>query len=151
VNPTRRALLAALFLLALTGSVLHLAAHPIFAPDKAHPGVTIFRGSFVAASLLPLLDLVVVTWLFSSRRTAAYGYLLNGLIVVYGTVLMGHFGIAALTVLATKPATPVEWLFKSMLIDIVIVWADFFAGKALYESWLHEPGAEGGSAVPATV
>jgi hypothetical protein len=148
VNPTRRALLAALFLLALTASLLHLAAHPVFAPDDANPGATIFRGSFVAASLLPLLDLVVVTWLFSSRRTAAYGHLLNGLIVVYGTVLMGHYGIAALA--AKPPATPVEWLFKSMLIDIAIVWADFFAGKALYESWLHEPGADGGSAIPTT-
>jgi hypothetical protein len=150
VNPTRRALLAALFLLALTASVLHLAAHPIFAPDKAHPGATVFRGSFVAASLLPLLDLVVVTWLFSSRRNAAYGYLLNGLIAVYGTVLMGHFGVAALAALAAKPSTPVEWLFKSMLIDIAIVWADFFAGKALYESWLHEPGAGGDGATLTT-
>lgn len=146
MNPTRRALLAALFLLALTASLLHLAAHPIFAPDAARAGATVFRGSFVAASLLPLLDLVVVTWLFSARRTAAYGHLLNGLIVVYGTVLMGHYGIAALA--AKPPATPVEWLFESMLIDIAIVWADFFAGKALYESWLHEPATGGGSAVP---
>jgi hypothetical protein len=150
VNPERRALLAALFLLALAASALHLAAHPIFAPDEAHPGATIFRGSFVTASLLPLLDLVVVTWLFSSRRTAAYGHLLNGLIVVYGTVLMGHYGIAALTALAAKTATPVSWLFKSMLIDIAIAWADFFVGKALYESWLHEPGAGGGSAIPTS-
>ena len=146
MNPTRRALLSALFLLALTASLLHLAAHPIFAPDDARPGGTIFRGSFVAASLLPLLDLVVVTWLFSSRRTAVYGHLLNGLIVVYGTVLMGHYGVAALV--AKPPGSPVEWLFKSMLIDIAIVWADFFAGKALYESWLHEPETGGGSAIP---
>jgi len=75
VSPERRALLVALFLLALAATVLHMAAHPMFAPDKGHPGVTVFRASFVAASLLPLLDLVLVTWLFCSRRTAAYGYL----------------------------------------------------------------------------
>ena len=124
-----------LFLLALTATVLHMAAHPMFAPDAAHPGASVFRPAFVAASVLPLLDLVVVTWLFSARRTAAYGYLLNGLLVIYGTVLMGHFGIAALAGLAAKSAPATEWLFKSMAIDIAIVWADFFAGKALYDSW----------------
>jgi hypothetical protein len=138
VNPERRALLATLFLLALAASVLHLAAHPIFAPDKAHPGVTVFRGSFVAAALLPLLDLVLVTWLFSARRTAPLGYMLNGLIVIYGSVLMGHFAIAALAAPADKPPTFVDYLFKSMFLDFAIAWADFFAGKALYESWLRE-------------
>ena len=137
MNPERRALLATLFLLALAAVTFHLAAHPVFAPDKAHPGATVFRASFVAATLLPLFDLVLVTWLFRSRRTAAYGYLLNGLIVIYGTVLMGHFGVARLAGLPGG-ASVTEWLFKSLVIDIVIAWADFFAGKALYESWLRE-------------
>jgi hypothetical protein len=137
MNPQRRALLLCLFLLALAGAVLHLAAHPMFAPDKAHPGTSVFRASFVAASVLPLLDLVLVTWLFCSRRTAVYGYLLNGMIVIFGTVLMGHFGIVALAGLAV-PAPLSQWLFKSMAIDITLAWADFFAGKALYDSWLRE-------------
>jgi hypothetical protein len=138
VNPERRALLTTLFLLALAAAALHLAAHPIFAPDKEHPGVNVFRGSYVAAALLPLLDVVLVTWLFSSRRTAALAYLLNGLLVIYGTVLMGHFAVVSLADLATKPATFVEYFFKSMSLDIAIAWADFFAGKALYESWMRE-------------
>jgi hypothetical protein len=129
-----------LFLLALAASALHLAAHPILLPDKEHPGVTIFRASFVAATLLPLLDLVLVTWLLSARRTAALGYLLNGLIVIYGSVLMGHFALVSLAELATKPATIVDYFFKSMFLDIAIAWADFFAGKALFESWLQERG-----------
>ncbi|MBI5016868.1 MAG: hypothetical protein HZB55_15455 [Deltaproteobacteria bacterium] len=135
MNAERRALLTALFLLALAASALHLAAHPMLVPDKAHPGATLFRGSFVSAALLPLVDLVLVTWLFTSRRTAALGYLINGLIVIYGSVLMGHFAIVSLTDLATKPATFVEYFFKSMSLDIAIAWADFFVGKALYESW----------------
>ena len=138
MNPQRRSLLATLFLLALAGTLLHLAAHPMFSPDKAHPGATFFRPSFVAASVLPLLDLVLVTWLFSARRTAAYGYLLNGLIVIFGSVLMGHFGITALMALAATGAPLTQWLFKSLIIDIIIAWADFFAGKALYDSWLRE-------------
>lgn len=139
MNPQRRALLATLFLLALAASVLHLAAHPVFAPDKAHAGATIFRGSFVAASVLPLLDLLLVTWLFSARRTAALGFLINGVIVIYGTVLMGHFAIVSVAALAGKAAALTDYLFKSMFLDFAIVWADFFAGKALYESWLREP------------
>jgi len=138
VNPQRRALLVTLVLLALVATVLHAAVHPVFLPDKDHPGVTIFRGSFVAASLLPLLDLVLVTWLFSARRTAAFGYLLNGLIVIYGTVLMGHFGVVALVAAAPKDPPLTEWLFKSNAIDVALAWADFFAGKALYDSWLRE-------------
>ena len=106
MNSERRSLLVTLFLLALTATVLHMAAHPMFASDAAHPGASVFRPAFVAASVLPLLDLVVVTWLFSARRTAAYGYLLNGLLVIYGTVLMGHFGIAALAGLAAKARRP---------------------------------------------
>lgn len=138
MSPGRRALLAALFLLALAATVLHLAAHPVVAPDKEHAGESVFRASFVAAALLPLLDLVVVTWLFSARRTAPLGLLVNGVIVIYGTVLMGHFAIVQVAGLAARPATFTDYLFASMFLDFAIVWADFFAGRALYESWLRE-------------
>jgi hypothetical protein len=135
VNPTRRVLLAVLVLLAVGGCLLHFRVHPTFLPDKEHPGATIFRPSYVAATALPLLDLVLVTLLFTSRRTAAYGYLLNGLLVIYGTVLMGHFSIA---MLAPKGPSPMDWVLKSTLADIAIAWGDFFAGKALYDSWMRE-------------
>ena len=69
------------------------------------------------------------------RRTAALAYLLNGLFVIYGSVLMAHFAVVSLADLATKPATFVDYFFKSMSLDIAIAWADFFVGKALYESW----------------
>jgi hypothetical protein len=132
---SRRTLLVALLLLALAALAMHALVHPVFASDKAHPGQTVFRGSFVMANLLPLIDLVVVTGLFLSRRTAALGYLLNGMIVIYGTVLMGHFGIVGL--LGGAP-TPADLIRKSLSIDIAIVWVDFLIGKALYESWMRE-------------
>jgi hypothetical protein len=130
---SRRLLLGALFLMALAALMLHLRIHPFLAPDKADPGVTHFRASFVAASLLPLLDVVLVTFLFSSRRTAVYGYLLNGLIVIFGTVLMTHFSIASL---APKALPPIEWVMKSTFPDIALAWADFLVGAALYRSWM---------------
>ena len=132
---SRRTLLAALVLLALAALPLHYLAHPFLQPLKEHPGQTVFRVSFVAASLLPLLDLVVVTGLFLSRRTAPLAFLINGMLVIYGTVLMGHFGIVKLT--ANVP-THGNWIFESMLIDIALVWVDFLVGKALYESWMRE-------------
>ena len=59
-----------------------------------------------------------------------YGFLLNGLIVIYGTVFMAHFSIAQLT----GQHLPLQaGLLKSLLPDIAILWADFFLGKALYD------------------
>ena len=81
------------------------------------------------------LDVVLVTLLFSFRRTAVYGYLLNGLIVIYGPILMAHFSIAAL---APQSLPPIGWIMKSTLPDIALAWADFFVGAALYRSWMRE-------------
>lgn len=85
--------------------------------------------------IFPLVDVVVVTLLFSSRRTALYGYLLNGIIVIYGTVLMSHFSIAQFI---AQSVPPKDWLLRSTLPDIGIAWGDFFIGKALYELHMKE-------------
>lgn len=132
---TRRALLGALLFVALGGLLLHYRVHPFLAPDKEQAGLVLFRGSFLAASLLPLLDVVLVTALFSSRRTAVWGYLLNGLLVIYGTVLMAHFSIATL---GPKGPPAADWLLKSTFPDILIAGGDFLIGKALYDSWMKE-------------
>jgi hypothetical protein len=132
---TRRTLLWALALMALGGLLLHYRVHPYLLPDKAHPGQTLFRASFLPATLLPIVDLVAVTALFLSRRTAALAYLVNGLLVIYGTVLMGHFSIE---MLAPRGAGLADWLLRSTLADIVLAWGDFTIGKALYESWMRE-------------
>jgi hypothetical protein len=130
----RPLLLGALVLMALAALMLHLRIHPFLAPDKAHPGEVIFRGAYVTASLFPLMDLILVTTLFCARRTAVYGYLLNGLIVVYGTVLMAHFMIAKL---GAAGAPLMDWLlWKSTLPDIALAWADFLVGALLYRSWV---------------
>ena len=134
-DANRRTLLAALVLLALVALVMHYLAHPVFAPDKEHPGQTIFRGSFLAASLLPLLDLVVVTALFLSRRTAPLAFLINGVLVIYGTVLMGHFSIA---MLAPRGPSLADWFLRSTFPDIALAWGDFMIGRALFASWMQE-------------
>ncbi len=133
----RHLLFGALVLSAAAAFFLHLRIHPFLVPDKLHPGHLLFDRSKVAANLLPLFDLVVVSLLFTSRRTAVYGYVLNGMLVIYGTVLMTHFSLVKL---AAEPPQPFYLLlFKSMLPDIGLAWVDFLVGAALYYVWLREP------------
>ena len=129
----RGALLTALVLMALSGLMLHLRVHFFMVADKIYPGSFIFDPSRFMAALFPFIDVTVVSALFLSRRTAVYGYLLNGMIVIYGTIFMAHFGIAYVV---TKSLPLSDLLFRSPLPDIGIAWADFFVGKALYDLYM---------------
>jgi len=127
---TRTTLLAALFLLALSGLMLHYRIHNFMVPDKLNPGAFLFDKTKFLSFLFPCIDLFLVTLLFVSRRTVVYGYLFNGLLVIYGTIFMIHFSIAELT---ARSAPLDAWFLKSTIPDIGIAWADFFVGKALYD------------------
>ena len=74
--------------------------------------------------------MILVTILFLRRKTAGYGYLLNGLLVIYGTIFMAHFSLAEF---CAKSIPPQDWFLKSTPPDIALAWADFFIGKALYD------------------
>jgi hypothetical protein len=135
----RHLLLTALVLMAAGALYLHLRIHPFLVPDKENPGQTLFVGSFLAASIFPTLDLVLVSLLFTARRTAVYGYVLNGMIVIFGTVLMTHFSLVKL---GAGPSQPLYLLlFNSTLPDILLAWADFLVGATLYYLWQREPAA----------
>ena len=122
----RRSLLFALFLLALCGLIFHYRIHPFVVDGH-------FSGTFFLASIFPFVDVVLVTILFLSRKTAIYGYLLNGLIVIFGTIFMAHFSISEMIV---KSIPLSSMLLKSTLPDIGIAWGDFFVGKALYDLYM---------------
>lgn len=129
----KTSLLTALFLLAAAGLMLHFRIHSFLRPDRLQPGEVVFSGTLFLATLFPLIDVVLVTALFLSRKTAVYGYLLNGMLVIYGTVLMAHFSIADMA----ANSIPLQSMFlRSTLPDIGIAWADFFVGKALYDGYL---------------
>lgn len=131
----RTTLLIALFLLAVSGLMLHYRIHNFMVPHKFYPGTLVFDKTRFLASLLPFIDVIGVTALFAYRRTAVYGYLLNGMLVIYGTVLMTHYSIAEM---AAK-AIPLHQMFlRSTLPDIGIAWADFLVGKTLYEMTVRE-------------
>jgi hypothetical protein len=129
----KNTLLIALFLLAVSGLMLHYRIHNFMIADTLHPGNFIFDGTRSLATLFPLIDVVLVTALFMSRKTAVYGYLLNGLIVIYGTVFMAHFSISEII---AKSVPLSSMLLKSTLPDIGIAWGDFFVGKALYDLYM---------------
>ncbi len=129
----RRNLLTTLVLLALAGLMLHYRVHNFMVTDKLNPGTVSFNKTLFLATLFPLIDLVLVTILFMSKRTAVYGYLLNGIIVIYGTIFMAHFSIAYFV---ANHVPPSDWIIKSTLPDIGIAWADFFVGKALYDLYM---------------
>ena len=119
-------LLIVLFLMALVGLIVHYTIHPFMMADH-------FSGTFFLANIFPFVDAVLVTVLFLSRKTAIYGYLLNGLIVIFGTIFMAHFNIAGFI---ANPIPPSQWIMNSMLFSIGITWVDFFVGKALYHVYL---------------
>lgn len=131
----KRLLLLALFLLAFSGLILHLRVHPFFVTDKIDPNIFSLKPANFVAFLFSLFDLFIVTMLFISRQTAVYGYLFNGIIIIYGTILMAHFSIATFIV---KPLPLFEMVTRSTLPHIMISWADFFVGKVLYD--LHMRG-----------
>ena len=129
----KKTLLPTLFLLALSGMLLHYRIHNFMVPDRHNPGSFVFESTRFLSFIFNAVDLIVVTGLFSFRKTAIYGYLLNGLIVIYGTIFMTHFSVSELT---AKAIPAQDWLIKSTFADISIAWADFFAGKALYDMYL---------------
>ena len=126
----KRILLFALFLLSFAGLMLHYRIHNFIVPDSMNPGALAFDGTRFLSFIFPLVDVIVVTLLFTSRKTVVYAYLLNGLIVIYGSVFMAHFSVAEIS---AKGIPPSAWLLKSTFPDIAIAWGDFFVGKALYD------------------
>jgi hypothetical protein len=132
---TKNVLLAALFLLGLSGLLMHLRVHPLWLPSPGS-AAGFFQWTYLPATLFSLVDVFLVTALFLSRRTSVYGHLLNGFLVIYGTVLMAHFSIVGL---AGSGAAPLDWVMRSTLPDIGIAWADFLVGHLLHRWWIRSP------------
>ncbi len=114
----KSALLAALVALAIGGFLLHARVHPIAR-----------NSSNFVPFISGILSIIIVPLLFSSKRTVSYGYVINGMLVILGTVAMSHFTI----VHWPKPFTFPALLFQTTLADIALLWGKFFVGKALFE------------------
>jgi hypothetical protein len=111
-------LLVALFFLALGGWMLHCRIHSLGAvPGNAIP----FVSGLISVGIIPLL--------FYFRKTVAFGYLLNGMTVIIGTIGMALFSLKNPPEIWTLQTI----LFKTLLADIILLWGKFAVGKALFE------------------
>jgi hypothetical protein len=111
-------LLIGLLTLSIGGLLLH---------SRIHPVKTNYSNLVPAVS--GLLSVLVVPLLFCFRRTIAYGYVLNGFLVIIGTITMAHFSIAHWP----NPATLQGVLVNTLLADILILWGKFFIGKSIFD------------------
>jgi hypothetical protein len=110
--------LVALVFLSLGGFLLHLRIHPF--SQNASNIIPVISGT---------LSILLVPVLFFFRKTISYGYVLNGFLVIVGTIAMAHFAIAQWP----TPTTLGSIIFKTTLADIAILWSKFFVGKALFD------------------
>ena len=133
----RSTLILAAFSLALGALLLHMRIHPVFVVPQAN-GMPVTGASpefylpNFFANFLGIVDVILITALFCSKKTVALAYLLNGLFVIFGAILMAHFSIVKLFPL--HPA-PLDWILKSTFPDIIIAFTDFLIGKAIYDSY----------------
>ena len=128
----RKYLIIALFMLSLGGGMLHLRIHPPFVQLSQSSAEKVFEFSHALASIISFLNVFVITALFLSKRTVAYGFLFKGMSVIFAIILMGHFSIVDLS---KKNPTLYDLIFKSTLADILIALTGFFIAKAIYDSY----------------
>lgn len=114
----RSMLLLSLVAISTGGFLLHLRIHPL--DGNSSNFVPFISG---------ILGILIVPLLFSFKKTLGYGYVLNGLLVIIGTITMAHFTIAHWP----EPITFGSLLLGTTLADIMILWGKFFIGKALFD------------------
>jgi len=117
-NYTKTFLIVSIIVLSLGGLMLHVRIHPI---------------QVNKANIIPLicgaLSIFAVPVLFSFKKTVQYGYVLNGMLAIIGTVIMTHYSIANLP----RPVTFEAIFFETLLASILMLWTAFFVGKAIFE------------------
>lgn len=111
-------LVAALSVVSIGGWLLHLRIHPPFA---------------LAQNLIPfmagIISILVIPALFLSKKTLAYAYVVNGMIVIIGVITMAHFSMMN----PPKNISLLTIIVGTLFADIVVLLTKFFLGKALFE------------------
>lgn len=115
---TKTMLLVGLVALSIGGILLHSRIHPVKT-----------NYSNLVPVISCVLSILIVPSLFCFRKTIAYGYVLNGFLVIVGTITMAHFSIAHWP----NPATVQAVIMNTLLADILILWGKFFIGKSIFD------------------
>ncbi len=122
----RTGLLLALFLVSLGGVLLHYRIHTLDKPANIIP------------FLCGLISMTVVMVMFFYKKTAAYAYLINGMIVILGIITMAHFSYTHFVL----PFTLKKLFVNTLFADIALLAGKFFLSKAIYEThFIKEPEA----------
>lgn len=98
-------LLAGLILISLGGWLLHLRFHPLSS-----------NISFSVPLAAGILSVVAVPLLFGFKKTISYGYVLNGIIVIIGTITMAHYSLAFLPQRLSVPYLVLNTTFPDIAI-----------------------------------
>ena len=119
----KNTLLASFLLLALPGWLLHARIHP--PPENA---------AYLIPFIAGLVSTLILTVLFCFRRTITLAYIVNGFLVIIGTITMSHHSVAELSKTGFQPPLTLVTLFTTtLLLDILIAWAKFCIGKAIFD------------------
>lgn len=105
MNKIKYALLAALFLMPMSATLLH---------NKIHPNI-----SWIA--YITLFDAIIVTILMARKQTTEYGFYLNSLLALTG---LYHFFM--------KTDAGILTAIMTGLTDVMFVVVDFLIGFSLY-------------------
>ncbi|MFA5795434.1 MAG: hypothetical protein WC980_10275 [Candidatus Brocadiia bacterium] len=111
-------LIFGLFFISLGGWLLHLRIH---SPWNNQVNYLPF--------IIGILNIAVVPWLFLSRRTLALGYIINGMSVIFGIIMMADFSLGKIP----QAFTAKDIILNTTLADILLLIGKFAAGKALFD------------------
>jgi len=130
----RMPLIGTQFLLASAALWLHLRIHP-FLKSETLTGTAKLQIGELVAFIFCVVDVLLITGLFLKQETAVYGYLLNGMLVIFGAVMMTHLSIAFKI---TKNLPFSVWIWQTTIPDIMLAGADFMVGRTIYYSWVRQ-------------
>lgn len=117
-HKVRLLLVAGLFFISLGGWLLHMRIHPLY---KLPANWVPFFAGLISVTAIPVM--------FLFRKTLAYAYVINGMLVMIGTITMAHFSFA-------HPPDQIRFqtlVMGTMFPDILMLFTNFMLGKALFE------------------
>ncbi len=110
----------AIFLIALGGLLLHIRIH------------TLEASAFnIAPRIVGIISIVVLPFLFNSKKTAPLGYVLNLIAIIVGTIAMAYFSISTWN----EPVTVSNVILHSTLADILILAARWPIAHSILRYW----------------
>jgi len=122
-----KALILALVFLSLGGLLLHLRIHPVFEDG-------VLEWEYLIPPAFGLLTVILLPFLFWRKDTADLAYLLAGVSVIFGIIIMSHLSI----VNWQGGITIFKVLFTTTLADSLMLLSKFFVARAIFNGYYPE-------------